>query len=134
MFIQKQKILLLQSNLSICVSTISEGRLLFSLHQICNFSKTPSGIYKENKMQAEVKMSIFKISCILETLGLCRQMHNCLPAVVFARVLFHGEHVLQINPLYVHVLGRKLILTVNFLADRQITARSFLTLYYQSDY
>lgn len=25
----------------------------------------------------------------------------------FARVLFHGEHVSQINPLYVHVLGRK---------------------------
>lgn len=46
----------------------------------------------------------------------------------FTLVLFHGELVFQINLLYVDVFG-----TLNFLADRQITAHSLLTLYYQSD-
>lgn len=76
-------------------------------------------------------MSIFKYPVFYKLYA-----DRCIIAcqlLFFTRVLFHGEHVFQINPLYVHVLGRKLILTVNFLADRQITARSF-TLYDQSDY
>lgn len=36
--------------------------------------------------------------------GRCMIAHQLL---FFTCVLFHGEHVSQINPLYVHVFGRK---------------------------
>lgn len=56
-------------------------------------------------------------------------MHNCSPAVVFHRVLFGGEDVSHINPLYEEVFGRENESDCEFLGWQTKTgARSFLPL------
>lgn len=62
-------------------------------------------------------------------------MHNCSPAVVFHRVLFGGEDVSHINPLYEEVFGSENESDCEFLGWQTKTgARSFFYSSRRSDY